>query len=323
MTTRPGSSLLVALFGPTSSGKTRLSVELARRVWRDLGIEPVIVSADSRQVYKHMDIGTSKTTPDQMRGIRHEMIDVAEPVRKLELERYARLARDHIMECHRAGKLPFVVGGTGIYLGTLLSGWDVDRIGATRASLRKDFPRALAEDAYRTLRRLDRSAAARVHPNNYEGIINALAVAVSGRQDRPVAGSAMPRQLVLGLDPGQATLDRRVARTYDDQVRSGLFDEICSLAGRYDLDEELRRHGKDSENQVLHTHGYREFFELAAERGKPVSDLDASELAIVRDNVVQHLRMYARRQRQWFRKLPRVHRIRSVEQGFSLLATGR
>jgi tRNA dimethylallyltransferase len=250
-------AMLIALFGPTSSGKTRLSVELAGRIRRDLGVEPVIISADSRQVYKYMNLGTSKTTPEQMRGIRHEMIDVTEPVRKLELESYAKLAREHIAECHRVGRLPFVVGGTGTHVNALLGGWEVDQIGVARTSLRRHFPRALAADAYQTLRRLDRGAAARVHPNNYEGIIDALAMAMSGRHARPSAGPGQAHQVVLGLDPGQSGLDKRVARTYDDQVRAGLYDEICSLADRYGLDEEMRRHGRKSQNQVLHTHGYR------------------------------------------------------------------
>lgn len=135
-------AMLIALFGPTSSGKTRLSVELAGRIRRDLGVEPVIISADSRQVYKYMNLGTSKTTPEQMRGIRHEMIDVTEPVRKLELESYAKLAREHIPECHRVGRLPFVVGGTGTHVNALLGGWEVDQIGVARTSLRRLFPRA-------------------------------------------------------------------------------------------------------------------------------------------------------------------------------------
>jgi tRNA dimethylallyltransferase len=89
----------------------------------------------------------------------------------------------------------------------------------------------MAADAYQTLRRLDRGAAARVHPDNYEGIINALAMAMSGRHAWPSAGPGQAHQVVLGLDPGQSALDKRVARTYDDQVRAGRYDEICSLAG--------------------------------------------------------------------------------------------
>jgi tRNA dimethylallyltransferase len=296
--------VLVALYGPTSSGKTALSVELARRIERDLGRPVVIISADSRQVYRYMDIGTSKTTPAEMGGIRHEMIDVVEPVRKLELEQYARLARPHL----GTEGVALVVGGTGVYVKALLEGWTLDAVGAARDALRRDFPRAMAADAYAMLRRLDRTA--RVHPNNYEAIINALATRMGGG---PAPAAAAPA-VILGLDPGAAAVDRRVAATYDDQVRRGLFDEIQALAARYDLE---RRPGT---NEVLHTHGYREWFDVARARGKPLAALNAQDRAEVREQVVAHIRGYTRRQRSWFAKLPGVRLVRSADQAFSQLA---
>src|ERR1700755_415900 len=107
--------LLLALYGPTSSGKTKLSVEFARR----LGREVVVISADSRQVYRYLDIGTSKTTPKEMQGIPHRMISVADPVRKFELEDYVRKAGQHIQDAFAAGQVPFIVGGTGVYVKAL------------------------------------------------------------------------------------------------------------------------------------------------------------------------------------------------------------
>lgn len=319
------SRLLAALYGPTSSGKTAIAVQIARRIEDDLGLGVVVISADSRQVYRHMDIGTSKTTAAEMCGVRHEMLDVAEPVRKFELEEYTRLGRRHISEAFAAGAMPFVVGGTGVYLSALLGGWDVDRVGAARASLRRDFPRSAAGDAYATLRRLNPGRAARVHPNNYEAIINALA-ALMGQTEAGAtnAGGAKDEggrmaTVVFGLDPGARALDQRVARTYDHQVDLGLFDEITGLAARYDLDGEMRRRGRDSQNQVLHTHGYREYFEVAVNRGKPVAKLTGQDLAEVRSQVVDRIRRHTRRQRGWFAKLPGTRMTGSADQGFALL----
>jgi tRNA dimethylallyltransferase len=301
----------VALYGPTSSGKTRLAVELAGLIRRQLGRETVVISADSRQVYRHLDIGTSKTTPEQMGGFRHELLDVAEPVRKLELEEYVRLARGQVDRCLADGVVPLLVGGTGVYVKAVLEGWRVDGVGTARDALRRDFPRALAGDAYATLRRLDRGAASRVHPNNYEAVINALAALTAA----PAAtGPPGPDPVVLGLDPGQRVLDRRVAETYDDQVRRGLYAEVSDLAARYDLDREFRRRGPDSANQVLHTHGYREYFEVAAGRGRPVDRLDARDLAEVRTRVVERIRGYTRRQRTWLGKLPGARVVDSAGQ---------
>jgi tRNA dimethylallyltransferase len=309
--------VVIALYGPTSSGKTRLSVELAERIRRELGREVVVISADSRQVYRYLDIGTSKTTAAEMRGIRHEMLDVTEPVRKLELEEYLSQARWHVAACRDTGKLPLVVGGTGVYVKALLEGWSVDAVGQARSALRRDFPRAMAADAYAMLRRLDRAAASRVHPNNYDAVINALAAITT--PDQPATCREVP-PLVLGLDPGQRALDERVARTYDDQVRRGLPGEVADLAARYDLDAEARRDRHDSPNQVLHTHGYREYFEVAADRGKPVRTLSWPELAEVRSRVLDHIRGYTRRQRTWFRKLPGARLVRSADEAFPLVA---
>lgn len=314
---RKGRTLL-ALYGPTSSGKTRLSVELASQLQSRSGREVVVISADSRQVYRYMDIGTSKTTPEQMRGIRHEMLDVIEPVRKLELEEYSTLARKHIAACFEDGAIPFVVGGTGVYVMALLGGWNVDRVAEARDALRRDFPRAMARDAYATLRRLDRGRAARVHPNNYEAVINALAgvLADGDTNTRPV-----PRvnHVLLGLDPGPRQVDKQVTATYDKQVADGLFAEVMDLAARYDLDRQLRRSGPDSPNQVLHTHGYREYFEVAAERGKNVSHLGERELAEVRTRVLDHIHRYTRRQRSWFRKLPPARMVGSARQALTVV----
>jgi tRNA dimethylallyltransferase len=313
---RPGP--LVALYGPTSSGKTGLSVKAALRVERELGRPVVVISADSRQVYRYMDIGTSKTTAAEMRGIEHALIDVTEPSRKLELEDYVALARERIAAAAQAGALPFVVGGTGVYVSALTEGWEVGGAGTVRASLRRDFPPSMAADAHAMLRRLDRAAAARVHPSNYEAVLNALAAVMAGGEARRSAPES--RVLVLGLDPGPRAVEQQVAQTYDDQVRRGLFGEVTDLAARYGLDEEARARGRDSRNQVLHTHGYREFFDLARRLGKPVAQLSPAELADVREAVLDHIRPHTRRQRTWFAKLPSPRMVTSPDHAFREIA---
>ncbi len=308
---------LLALYGPTASGKTGLSIEVALRL-RDRGVPVVVISADSRQVYRHMDVGTSKTTPSQMRGIPHEMLDVAEPTRKLSLEAYTEMARERIRRHTAEGRLPFVVGGTGVYVGALVSGWDVAGTEGVRAALQRDFPPSLAADAYETLRRLDKAAAARVRPQNYEAVINALVRKMA--PDAGQGGDGGDRALVLGLDPGARRGDRRIAETLDRQFDDGLFEEVVSLAERYGLDEEARRLGRKSTNQVLHTHGYREFFDLASSLGKPVAALDGAQRETVRRDILGHIQPYSRRQRSWFGKLPGVRMVESPDHAFKLIA---
>ena len=259
--------LLVALYGPTSAGKTAVSVDLCLRIRDELGLEPIVVSADSRQVYRYMDIGTSKTTPEEMRGIRHTMIDVTEPVRKLELETFVAEARQHMDACWASGGVPVIVGGTSVYVRSLLEGWEVDAVAEARNAIRRDFPRSMAEDAYAVLVRLDPKAAGKIHANNYDAIVNALAHAMGNDPDQ-ASPSVAARQVVLGVDRPAADIDRRVAATYDEQVRRGLRDEVLGLDERYDVMAQYRRLGQKAPNQVVHTHGYTEWFDVALERGR-------------------------------------------------------
>ena len=115
----------VAIYGPTSSGKTALSLDVCEAA-SERGLRPVVLNADSRQVYAGMDIGTSKIKPSEMRGFEHRLLDVAEPSSKLSLEAYARLARDELASLAASeDALPVLVGGTGVYVQSVLSGWDL------------------------------------------------------------------------------------------------------------------------------------------------------------------------------------------------------
>jgi len=308
--------LLVALYGPTSAGKTGVSVDLCLRIRDELRLEPMVVSADSRQVYRYMDIGTSKTTPEEMRGVTHTMIDVTEPVRKLELETFVAEARQHMDACWTSGGVPVIVGGTSVYVRSLLEGWEVDAVAEVRSAVRRDFPRSMAEDAYAVLVRLDPRAAGKIHENNYDAVVNALAHAMGNdpdRADTPVVA----RQVVLGVDRPAADIDRRVAATYDDQVRRGLRDEILGLDERYDVMARYRRLSQKSPNQVVHTHGYTEWFDVALERGKPVENLTADDLSEVRDRVVERIQTHTRRQRAAIPKLKGVKPVRGANDAFA------
>src|SRR5579862_6399785 len=121
---RPAGRRAVAIYGPTSSGKTALSLDVCAAA-SERGLRPVVLNADSRQVYAGMDIGTSKIKPSQMRGFEHRLLDVAEPSSKLSLEAYARMAREELGSLAASGDaLPVLVGGTGVYVQSVLAGWD-------------------------------------------------------------------------------------------------------------------------------------------------------------------------------------------------------
>jgi len=181
----------VAIFGPTSSGKTALSLDVCEAA-AERGLRPVVLNADSRQVYVGMDIGTSKIRPSQMRGFEHRLLDVAEPSSKLSLEAYAQMARDELASLAVAeDALPVLVGGTGVYVQSVLDGWDLTGTGTLRRSLECDFPRSDVQGAYQVLARLAPEVALRVHPSNCEAILNALVRRLAGQP----ANKLGPRRL--------------------------------------------------------------------------------------------------------------------------------
>lgn len=290
----------VAIYGPTSSGKTALSLDVCEAA-AGRGLHPVVLNADSRQVYAGLDIGTSKIRPSQMRGFEHRLLDVAEPSSKLSLEAYAQLARGELASLAASEEaLPILVGGTGVYVQALLQGWDLAGTGTLRRSLERDFPSSDVEGAYHVLARLAPEVARRVHPGNYEAILNALVRRMAGEQgSRAAAPFAFA---VYGIDRGEAETDRRIEATVDAQIRDGLLEEIAGLDRRYRLVAQARRPGRQR-NVALETHGYREFVHAAASTGKAISALSGADLAAARAEALGHIWAYSRRQRSWFRKL--------------------
>jgi tRNA dimethylallyltransferase len=290
----------VAIYGPTSSGKTALSLDVCAAA-SERGLRPVVLNADSRQVYADMDIGTSKIQPSQMRGFEHRLLDLAEPSSKLPLEAYAQMARDELASLAAAeDALPILVGGTGVYVQSVLDGWDLTGTGTLRRSLERDFPPSDIQGAHRVLARLAPEVARRVHPHNYEAILNALARRMAGQ---PSNKAATPFAFaVYGVDRGEAETARRIETTLDAQIRDGLLAEIAGLDRRYRLVEQARRPGHQR-NVAAQTHGYREFVRVAASAGKAIAELDGADLAAARAEALGHIWAYSRRQRSWFRKL--------------------
>ena len=290
----------VAIYGPTSSGKTALSLDVCEAA-SERGLRPVVLNADSRQVYAGMDIGTSKIKPSEMRGFEHRLLDVAEPSSKLSLEAYAQMARDELASLAASeDALPVLVGGTGVYVQSVLDGWDLTGTGTLRRSLERDFPRSDVKGAYQVLARLAPGVARRVHPNNYEAILNALVRRMAGEASNEVATPFA--FAVYGVDRGEAETDRRIETTLDAQIRDGLLEEIAELDRRYRLVEQARRPGR-RRNVASETHGYREFVRVAASTGKAIAELDGADLAAARAEALGHIWAYSRRQRSWFRKL--------------------
>src|SRR6266540_556459 len=281
---RPGPVL--ALVGRTAAGKTALALALAP----SLGAE--IVSADAMLVYRGMDIGTAKPTPEQRARVPHHLVDVVEPSEEFSVARFQPLARAAIAGVLARGAVPLLVGGSGLYFHAVVDPFVFPPTDpAVRARLETEAAEVGLPALYRRLVERDPEAARRIQPANLRRIVRALEVIeLTGRRfsfyrgamDQPVSRY---RLTVLGLDPGPELLRARVAERVAAMAEAGLVDEVRRLAAG-----PLSRTAR----QAL---GYKELLD-ALERDGSVSGALAE--------VVARTRAYARRQLAWFRRDPRV-----------------
>ena len=220
---------LIAIVGPTATGKTALAIALAQR----LGGE--IVSADSRQVYRHMDIGTAKPTAEQRSLARHHLIDIVDPDQEFSLAQYLELAVTALEDVWSRGKQPLLVGGSGQYVWALLEGWTVPRLPPQRELRRELEERAASQGAealHRELAQVDPKAAARIDPRNVRRVIRALEV--HRATGRPISfwqekGPPPWQTLILGLTCPRQELYERIDARVGAMMEAGLMDEVRRL----------------------------------------------------------------------------------------------
>ena len=278
---------ILVISGPTASGKTALAVELA------LQHSGEVVSADSMQIYRRMDIGTAKPTREEMRGVPHHMLDVADPEEDFSVARYVELAARCVDDILARGKLPIVAGGTGLYIDSLLSGRTFARFdpdSPLRRELEEELARRGGAALLEELARADPDTAARLHPNDGKRIVRALEVYRSTGTTL-TEHNAMTRSLPPRYDALTLTLAfqrrkdmwARIDRRVDQMMAGGLVDEVRAL-----LDS-----GVPDRCTAMQAIGYKEM--AAALRG----DGDTARAA---EEIKLRSRQYAKRQLTWFRR---------------------
>jgi tRNA dimethylallyltransferase len=279
---------IVALVGPTGVGKTAVAVGLCEQ----LGGE--IIGADSVQVYRGFDIGSNKPSAEELRGVRHHLLDVLAPDEEIDAARYARLADLAIAEVSARGKLPVVVGGTGLWLRALLRGLvELPAVDAQlRAQLEREWDERGAELMHARLREVDPHSASRVHPSDRLRVVRALEVhAQTGRalgELRAAHALGAPRYPahVIALDVPMAHWRNAIAARTRAMFERGFVAEVQGL---------IERHGQDA--RALRAVGYRQVVEgLAADQAHEE----------IERRVIAATHTYARRQRTWFRSDPSV-----------------
>jgi tRNA dimethylallyltransferase len=279
---------VLVLVGPTASGKTSTSLIVAQR------LDGEIISADSRQIYKYMDIGTAKPSNEEQKHIKHYFLDELTPDRDFNAGEYGKHGRNIIDGIVRAGKHPIVVGGSGLYIQSLIDGFfegpakDQDIRERLYARLHTDGAESLLEE----LKKVDPLAASKMLPSNTRRIIRALEVYhLSGiplSQHHRRQSSEIFESVFVGLEWDRKKLYERINRRVDRMIEAGLVEEVKALL----------RMGYNTSLNSLQTVGYREVF-LHLE-GK----LDHGTMV---DQIKQNSRRFAKRQLTWFRRDKRIH----------------
>lgn len=294
---------LVVICGPTAVGKTAAAVALASA----LGAE--IVAADSRTIYRGMDIGTAKPSPAQRAQVPHHLLDAARPDEVVTVAAYRRLALSAIAQIRERRKTPLLVGGTGLYLRAITDGLTIPEV-PPDWPLRQRLEDAEREDSgalHRRLDEIDPAAAARIHPRNVRRLIRALEV--YERTGRPIStlqrrGEQVHPAVIVGLTMDRPALYRGIDTRVDAQLRAGLVDEVRGLL----------QAGYDRSLPALQGLGYKEI--IAYLDGGVTLDEATRQLK-------RNTRRYAKRQYTWFRRDERIRWLdvtgRSPEQVADLI----
>lgn len=280
---------LVVIVGPTAVGKTEMAICLAREIGGE------IVSADSRQVYQGMDIGTAKATREEQARVAHHLIDVVDLGETLGLAQFQELAYAAIAKITRQGRVPLLVGGTGQYVMAVVEGWQAPRVPPDEALRRELYRQAEVEGAqalHDRLRDLDPVAAGRIDARNVRRVVRALEVClntgapISEQQDK----SPPPyRLLILGLSLPREVLYRRIDRRVERMMEAGLEGEVRGLVAA----------GYGFDLPAMSGVGYGQFAPYLA--GEATLD------EVVRE-IKRATRRFVRRQANWFRRDdPRIH----------------
>ena len=285
---------VLAVVGPTASGKTALGVALAEQFGGE------IISADSMQIYKGLDVGTAKVTPEETCGIPHHGVDILQPDELFSVADFTALAVALEHEISGRGHLPILVGGTGLYVQSFLYGV---RFAAEKTpdGLREQLAAELNEKGpeamYAELQAVDPEAAAAIHPNNHVRVLRALEhYRATGKKLSEQKAASLPperpyRSLILGLDfPDRAALYRRIDLRVDKMLDAGLLAEA-----------ELVWNNRSRFRTAAQAIGYKEFF--------PYFEQTAS-LEACADKLKQASRNYAKRQLTWFRRNPDIRWLR-------------
>lgn len=286
---------IVFLVGPTAVGKTDIALKLAKKLHAE------IVSCDSMQVYKGMDIGTQKSPAADRKKIRHHMIDIFTPDKEFSAADFRKRALRIIRDIHKRGKVALFVGGTGLYMKALVDGLfpSPPKNEALRKNLYKEAERYGSGQLHEKLEKIDPEAAGKIHPNDTKKIIRALEICYTTKKTVSKMKERTPRPLsdkydirIIGLIRPREELYKRIDERVEKMFQQGFLDEVRRLAG------------KKLSITARQAIGYKEALEyLRKNKGKIGEDKGIEEL---KELIKKNTRRYAKRQLTWFRADKRI-----------------
>lgn len=273
--------MYIVIGGATASGKSKLAVETAKL------LKGEVISADSMQIYKKMDIGTAKICSKEMQGIPHHLLDIVDPKQNFSTAQYAQLAKDTAIEIENRGNVPIICGGTGLYINSLIYDYNLS---AYDPKLREELNAELEEKGidymYEKLLKID-PLAKNIHKNNVKRVIRALEVmltegkSILAKTDK----TNRTRHLIYAVNVPRDELYERINLRVDEMFSSGLVEEVKNLVYNYGLKFDM---------QSMQAIGYKEF--------KGYFDREYDEPTL-KELIKQHSRNYAKRQITWFRRI--------------------
>jgi tRNA dimethylallyltransferase len=281
---------LIVILGPTASGKTELAIKLAKK------FNGEIVNADSRQVYKGMDIGTAKPTKKEMKGIPHHLLDIALPKRKFTVAQYRKLALKAIEKIQKRRKIPFLVGGTWFYIRAVVDGLVIPEV-PPDWKLRKELEKKSPKDLYKILKKLDPKRAKTIEKKNKRRLIRAIEICKKIGKVPPLKFNPLPYPvLMIGIKRKKKELMGKIRKRFFEWLKRGLILEVIKL----------RKMGvsfKRIEEFGMH---YREIARYL--QGK-ISEKEMIE------NSIKEIQNYAKNQIRWFKKDKRIVWIKNQKEG--------
>lgn len=279
--------VVVVLVGPTAVGKTETALNMA------LELNCEIISADSMQVYRGMDIGTAKASPAEQHLVRHHLLDIVDPDQRFTVADWVNHAERAVADITARGKLPLITGGTGLYINAFIDGFLFPDQSADEELRRELYQLAKAdpEELYRQLEAVDPKTAARLHPNDHRRIVRALEVYYASGKPISEMQAKTPAQqnykaVMIGLNRRRQHLYQRIEVRVDQMIAAGLVDEVKALLKRY-----------PNQPTALQAIGYKEIAMVLQDQ----ITLDEAIALIKRET-----RRYAKRQLSWFRRDPRI-----------------